>query len=426
MALICSKCGKELPDDAGFCFECGTAVETEKKQDYCIHCFAELPEDAKFCLHCGQPAVAVSAYSPPEKDQSIRDELTETAPTTRRSERDRFPDTEIEDFEANKADLFLRAGKWAEYATSGMERIHWFQKAWFPFTDVYGWFLEESRLFPTNKPNKHRAMFYKEFRNHYLFQLRQHYALTYDDPPKLTPFFLTYLRNVLGYSDEDIDKFLQNYKFELRDKGMDEIVVWETKDDELFPPPQPIRAEAAGAILNFTTDEAVLIVYADCSFTGKTIELRNKLHSLDIGLWRGGIRNVQILERSSGDTNVCAVIFDHIPFVTEEVRNEAKALQETEVTVSAYLPVEGETTRVEEKIKLFRGQVNELDWRGYRRKAEGLEQPATPANVATKDGATVTLEGIRRTPTELIFSLKYEDRELGEPYREERVLTLGE
>jgi hypothetical protein len=45
------------------------------------------------------------------------------------------------------------------------------------------------------------------------------------------------------------------------------------KDDELFPPPEPLREEVAGAILNFMTDEGVLAVYMDCSLSGKRVEI---------------------------------------------------------------------------------------------------------------------------------------------------------
>ena len=45
------------------------------------------------------------------------------------------------------------------------------------------------------------------------------------------------------------------------------------KDDELFPPPQPLRVEVAGAILNYTTDEGILVVYVDCAHKGKTLTI---------------------------------------------------------------------------------------------------------------------------------------------------------
>lgn len=74
----CPKCGNELPQNAKFCLECGTKIETlsenemicphcnkktpkgkfcmecgEKLQLNCPNCGKEVPQDAKFCLECG-------------------------------------------------------------------------------------------------------------------------------------------------------------------------------------------------------------------------------------------------------------------------------------------------------------------------------------------------------------------------------------
>lgn len=76
---MCSKCGNSLPPNAKFCLECGTKVEnlseneiicpncggktpkgkfcTEcgaKLQNVCPNCGKEVPQGAKFCLECGQ------------------------------------------------------------------------------------------------------------------------------------------------------------------------------------------------------------------------------------------------------------------------------------------------------------------------------------------------------------------------------------
>ena len=76
---VCSKCGKPLPPNAKFCLECGAKVEnlsenemicpncggktpkgkfcTEcgaKLQNVCPNCGKEVPQGAKFCLECGQ------------------------------------------------------------------------------------------------------------------------------------------------------------------------------------------------------------------------------------------------------------------------------------------------------------------------------------------------------------------------------------
>ncbi len=76
---VCPKCGNSLPPNAKFCLECGTKVEnlseneiicpncggktpkgkfcTEcgaKLQNVCPNCGKEVPQGAKFCLECGQ------------------------------------------------------------------------------------------------------------------------------------------------------------------------------------------------------------------------------------------------------------------------------------------------------------------------------------------------------------------------------------
>ena len=75
----CPKCGKELPAQAKFCFECGSKIEIlaedeiicpkcgekTKKGKFCFLCGAplvnkcpkcgtEVPQNGKFCLNCGE------------------------------------------------------------------------------------------------------------------------------------------------------------------------------------------------------------------------------------------------------------------------------------------------------------------------------------------------------------------------------------
>lgn len=50
MMIKCNKCGQELPDEAMFCFKCGSKVE---KKQFCIKCGKELPDGARFCMYCG-------------------------------------------------------------------------------------------------------------------------------------------------------------------------------------------------------------------------------------------------------------------------------------------------------------------------------------------------------------------------------------
>lgn len=48
--LICINCGTELPLCANYCMECGIKVEPVK---YCSLCGSELPSGAYFCIECG-------------------------------------------------------------------------------------------------------------------------------------------------------------------------------------------------------------------------------------------------------------------------------------------------------------------------------------------------------------------------------------
>ncbi|NOY86549.1 MAG: SPFH domain-containing protein [Deltaproteobacteria bacterium] len=47
----CPQCRCELPEDARFCYRCGTPVV---KGQICPGCQTDLPADAKFCFRCGQ------------------------------------------------------------------------------------------------------------------------------------------------------------------------------------------------------------------------------------------------------------------------------------------------------------------------------------------------------------------------------------
>lgn len=53
--MFCPNCGRQLPDDAQFCGNCGTPVETPPEIDIrnCPNCGNELADDAVFCGSCG-------------------------------------------------------------------------------------------------------------------------------------------------------------------------------------------------------------------------------------------------------------------------------------------------------------------------------------------------------------------------------------
>jgi membrane protease subunit (stomatin/prohibitin family) len=48
---VCSSCGQDLPADARFCHNCGQ--EMKKNKPVCRNCGQKVPEGARFCLHCG-------------------------------------------------------------------------------------------------------------------------------------------------------------------------------------------------------------------------------------------------------------------------------------------------------------------------------------------------------------------------------------
>ncbi len=57
----CVQCRTVLPEEARFCFRCGTAVV---RGQVCAECSAELPADARFCSACGREVVKRSSPCP--------------------------------------------------------------------------------------------------------------------------------------------------------------------------------------------------------------------------------------------------------------------------------------------------------------------------------------------------------------------------
>ncbi len=52
-SFICSKCGNTVPENAKFCFECGTKIEQLSEHEIvCPHCNRKTPK-GKFCMECG-------------------------------------------------------------------------------------------------------------------------------------------------------------------------------------------------------------------------------------------------------------------------------------------------------------------------------------------------------------------------------------
>jgi hypothetical protein len=74
---FCSRCGKELFDEAVVCVGCGCAVPNnnhmvqtpifnERKTKFCAHCGKEIDQDAVVCLGCGCSVSNQEYYPAPE------------------------------------------------------------------------------------------------------------------------------------------------------------------------------------------------------------------------------------------------------------------------------------------------------------------------------------------------------------------------
>ena len=49
----CTKCGKEIMDEAVVCIHCGCSVREKTK--YCSRCGKAIMDEAVICVHCGCP-----------------------------------------------------------------------------------------------------------------------------------------------------------------------------------------------------------------------------------------------------------------------------------------------------------------------------------------------------------------------------------
>ncbi len=88
--MHCPRCHTQLPDDARFCIECGSAVRVATGETIqlpttgattitCPHCQFTNPGHARFCLYCGeslhtsagQPAGGNARSAPPAQPQPV-------------------------------------------------------------------------------------------------------------------------------------------------------------------------------------------------------------------------------------------------------------------------------------------------------------------------------------------------------------------
>lgn len=85
MAKKCVSCGTDLPNDAGFCTECG-AQQPEVR--LCKQCGALLEKDALFCGECG------TKYEDPNKQQTERP-VIKAAPVTELKEEKKWTTSQM-------------------------------------------------------------------------------------------------------------------------------------------------------------------------------------------------------------------------------------------------------------------------------------------------------------------------------------------
>lgn len=73
--MFCTRCGKQIPDDARFCKYCGLSVAPLTVKT-CPSCGAEIDNDTVYCSTCG---TRVSAFTPSAASASERAETKELA-----------------------------------------------------------------------------------------------------------------------------------------------------------------------------------------------------------------------------------------------------------------------------------------------------------------------------------------------------------
>jgi len=358
MALTCTNCQAHLPNDSKFCAECGTQVAAPEEKPaprFCLQCGVRLLENAKFCLVCGT-RVTTDAKRVHEKiDQAIVQEIFKNPYPP-----DEYGRPVIVDFEEIRFEIKKRVEQYAEYFASLMSAPEWFNtlcSVGLGSVRYLFYYLDIQQSFRTNKPNAQEALISKTLIEWFTREAKNREYIDYEG--KFAPKVLAFINQGENWSDEE----LQALRIERTYAELEELA---KKDDELFPPPQPIRVEVAGAVLNFTTNESALVVYADSSHKGERIWIRDSREGLIIGqLVEEDRREAEIMGRSVDNTEVCAAIFNHIPFVNNVIRYFQKVIHRVDFTMKPHPSARFEDRR-EEIITVFRGTVAELDWRGRK------------------------------------------------------------
>ncbi len=359
MSIICANCQTQLPDDAIFCSECGTQVaETEEQKEekskpsFCLQCGKRLPENAKFCLACGTRVTTdTKRWFEKIERESVEEIFKNPYPPTHPLE------SEIFDFENEKDVISLRAERYAAYLASLMHAPDWFNSLYHlaAYSSVSHWRCPPQEWFNfwMNKPNAQQAFVSQSIIAWFTSEARKRGYIYADG--KFAPIVLAYI-DPDGYQTEE----LQALRIPSSYPELEELA---KKDDEMFPPPQPVQEKVAGAVLNFTTDEAAIVVYTDCSHKGKRIVIGNCQNPYISHAVLSEPENyeVEIVERFIDNTSVCAAIFPYIPFVDDRLKHFQQVVHQVDFTVRTYL---GFDDKWEETITVVRGKVTELDWRG--------------------------------------------------------------
>ncbi len=323
--------------------------------------------------------------------------------------------------DVDKESNFLqkRARKWAEYDMESFNDNRWRgvlsllckqdeQEQQKLLADIaqYGSYLfsMEKRLIWTTKPHTHKALFIEAV-------IKEYISKAHDDDYFLINALTEKGMSLLGLTLPD--PYSPKPAVQYPDFGSIKAIA--EKDKELFPDPEPIRTEVAGAIINYTSWEAVLVVYTDCTYIGETLHI-SLLNDPYLEYVDSKFSTAKVVERIDGaGKNICAAIFPHIPFVTDYHRSLSQVVTRVDCRVSYWSASDREKPTYTETIILSRGQVHDLDWRGVLPQREPQQQPMpqpqlTPQPTTSPTGATVTVKRVDRSrPNEYVYYLELVD-----------------
>lgn len=74
---FCTRCGKEIADQAAVCIHCGRSQNPNDAQNgnnfstvkYCAHCGKEIASEAVVCIHCGYAVAQPAVHAVPAEDK---------------------------------------------------------------------------------------------------------------------------------------------------------------------------------------------------------------------------------------------------------------------------------------------------------------------------------------------------------------------